>query len=432
MLRHLLPNVLGPLSVAATFYMAMAILLEAALSFLGLGVKPPAPSWGNMVNLATNANTLRTCPGCGCRPRSPSRSSCWPSTSWATGCATPSTRGPCGVVEPTATAGEPLLLVEDLRVEFVGRRTVRAVRGLSYQLAAGEALGLVGESGSGKSVSALSLLRLLPEQATRVTATHVEFQGRELTSLSTSQLEDIRGDRIGFVFQDPLVYLNPVLTVGEQIGESLRRHRGASKAEAMARGAVLLTQVGIPDAASRLKDYPHQFSGGMRQRAMIAMALACDPVLLIADEPTTALDVTIQAQILDLLRQLRQEQGMALLIITHDLGVVAGIADRLAVMYAGRIVETGPTEVVLAQPRHPYTVGLLRSLPRLDRPRQAALTPIEGSPPDLASDIVGCPFRPRCGRAIDRCATEDPPLVTIDRPDRSVACWSPTPDGAAA
>jgi len=329
-------------------------------------------------------------------------------------------------------ASQPLLRVEDLRVEFVGRRTVRAVRGLTYELAPGEAMGLVGESGSGKSVSALSLLRLLPEQATRVTAAHVEFQGRELTSLTSVELEDIRGDRIGFVFQDPLVYLNPVLTVGEQIGESLRRHRGASKAEAMARGAALLAQVGIPNAEDRLKDYPHQFSGGMRQRAMVAMALACDPVLLIADEPTTALDVTIQAQILDLLRQLRQDQGMALLLITHDLGVVAGIAERLAVMYAGRIVETGPTNVVLSRPRHPYTVGLLRSLPRLDRPRQAALTPIEGSPPDLASDIVGCPFRPRCSRAMDRCASDDPPLIAIDQPERAVACWSPTPDGAAA
>ncbi len=347
-------------------------------------------------------------------------------------CGTRSTHARCVVAERTAGASQPLLRVEDLRVEFVGRRTVRAVRGLTYELGPGEALGLVGESGSGKSVSALSLLRLLPERATRVTAAHIEFQGRELMGLTSAELEDIRGDRIGFVFQDPLVYLNPVLTVGEQIGESLRRHRSASTTEAMARGAALLTQVGIPKAESRLKDYPHQFSGGMRQRAMIAMALACQPVLLIADEPTTALDVTIQAQILDLLRKLRQQQGMGLLIITHDLGVVAGIAERLAVMYAGRIVETGPTNVVLSRPRHPYTVGLLRSLPRLDRPRQAALTPIEGSPPDLASDIVGCPFRPRCSRAIDRCATDDPPLIAIDQPDRAVACWSPTPDGAAA
>jgi oligopeptide/dipeptide ABC transporter ATP-binding protein len=243
-------------------------------------------------------------------------------------------------------------------------------------------------------------------------------------SLPIHDLEDLRGDRIGFVFQDPLVFLNPVLTVGEQITESLRRHRGASKREAAERAAALLTLVGIPNAAARLADFPHQFSGGMRQRAMIAMALACDPVLLIADEPTTALDVTIQAQILDLLRTLRREQGMALLIITHDLGVVAGITDRLAVMYAGRVVETGSTRELLRTPRHPYTAGLLRSLPRLDQPRQAELTPIEGSPPDLASELIGCPFRSRCRNAIERCASEDPPMASIDA-GRGVACWNP-------
>jgi oligopeptide/dipeptide ABC transporter ATP-binding protein len=301
---------------------------------------------------------------------------------------------------------------------------VRAVRGLSYRLAPGEALGLVGESGSGKSVSALSLLRLLPEKSARITSGTARFEGIDLLAIPRSQLEDIRGDRIGFVFQDPLVYLNPVLTVGEQIVESLRRHRGTSKEAAADRAAALLTLVGIPNARARLGDYPHQFSGGMRQRAMIAMALACDPVLLVADEPTTALDVTIQAQILDLLRQLRREQGMALLIITHDLGVVAGITDRLAVMYAGRVVETGPTRDLLRTPRHPYTAGLLRSLPRLDQPRQAELTPIEGSPPDLAAELTGCPFRPRCARALDRCATDDPPMAPAGDA-RGVACWNP-------
>jgi len=319
---------------------------------------------------------------------------------------------------------EPLLAVEDLRVEFAGTRPVRAVRGLSYELAPGEALGLVGESGSGKSVSALSLLRLLPPKVARITSGTAMFEGVDLLAIPTGQLEDVRGSRIGFVFQDPLVYLNPVLTVGEQIVESLRRHRGTGKAVAADRAADLLTLVGIPNARARLDDYPHQFSGGMRQRAMIAMSLACDPVLLIADEPTTALDVTIQAQILDLLRRLRREQGMALLIITHDLGVVAGITDRLAVMYAGRVVETGPTRDLLRTPRHPYTAGLLRSLPRLDQPRQAELTPIEGSPPDLASELVGCPFRPRCARALDRCATDDPPLTPAGDA-RGVACWNP-------
>jgi oligopeptide/dipeptide ABC transporter ATP-binding protein len=322
----------------------------------------------------------------------------------------------------------PLLDVDGLRVEFPGPRPVHAVRGLTYQLAPGEALGLVGESGSGKSVSALSLLRLLPPKVSRVTAGQAVFQGVDLLSLPEPRLEDVRGERIGFVFQDPLAYLNPVLTVGEQITESLRRHRHVSATAATERAAELLTQVGIPDARRRLREVPFQFSGGMRQRAMIAMALACDPVLLIADEPTTALDVTIQAQILELLRRLRAEKGMALLIITHDLGVVAGIADRLAVMYAGRIVETGPTREVLRHPRHPYTTGLLRSLPRLDRPRQAALTPIEGAPPDLAAVPAGCPFRPRCARAIDRCATVDPPLEpTIPGGPHQVACWSPIP-----
>jgi oligopeptide/dipeptide ABC transporter ATP-binding protein len=327
---------------------------------------------------------------------------------------------------PAPAAGEPLLAVDDLRVEFAGARPVRAVRGLSYTLAPGEALGLVGESGSGKSVSALSLLRLLPAKAARITSGTAHFGGVDLLAIPQAQLEDIRGDRVGFVFQDPLVFLNPVLTVGEQISESLRRHRGAGKAEAADRATHLLELVGIPNARARLKDYPHQFSGGMRQRAMIAMALACDPVLLIADEPTTALDVTIQAQILDLLRELRREQGMALLIITHDLGVVAGITDRLAVMYAGRVVETGPTRDLLRAPRHPYTSGLLRSLPRLDQPRQAELLPIEGSPPDLAADLRGCPFRPRCARALDRCATDDPAMEPAG-PARSVACWNPVP-----
>ncbi|MFO1539657.1 MAG: ABC transporter ATP-binding protein, partial [Chloroflexota bacterium] len=270
---------------------------------------------------------------------------------------------------------EPLLAVADLRVEFAGARPVRAVRGLGYTVGPGEAIGLVGESGSGKSVSALSLLRLLPEKAARITSGTAVFEGTDLLTVPRPQLEDIRGRRIGFVFQDPLVFLNPVLTVGEQIAEPLRRHRGATRAEAADRAADLLTQVGIPNARARLHDFPHQLSGGMRQRAMIAMSLACDPALLIADEPTTALDVTIQAQILDLLRRLRRERGMALLLITHDLGVVAGVTDRLVVMYAGRAVETGPTRDVLRAPRHPYTAGLLRSLPRLDLPRQVELTP---------------------------------------------------------
>jgi oligopeptide/dipeptide ABC transporter ATP-binding protein len=346
------------------------------------------------------------------------------------GCETRLIRGRRDVVEPV-NSPQPLLSVEGLRVEFrTSERTVRAVRGLTYRMDAGEALGIVGESGCGKSVSALALQRLLPTAAAEITAGHVFFEGDDLTIVSAERIQDVRGGRIGMIFQDPLAFLNPVLTVGDQISESLRRHRGMDKDAAMRRAEELLTSVGIPGAAQRVKDYPHQFSGGMRQRAMVAMALACDPVLLIADEPTTALDVTIQAQILDLLRELRREQGMALLIITHDLGVVAGITDRIAVMYAGRIVETGSTRALLKYPRHPYTQGLLRSLPRIDRPRELELTPIEGSPPDLAAELVGCPFRPRCGRAIDRCASDDPPLVADPEAGdegRELACWSPVP-----
>jgi len=316
------------------------------------------------------------------------------------------------IVRDGPRPGTPLLAVHDLRVEFAGRgRVVRAVRGLSYDISPGETVGLVGESGSGKSVSALSLLGLLPKRVGRVTAGSAVFQGEDLLHLPEDRLRKIRGARIAMIFQDPLSSLNPVLTIGRQITEAIETHRGVSARDAKKRAVELLELVGIPGPASRINDYPHQFSGGMRQRAMIAMALSCEPSLLIADEPTTALDVTIQAQILELLRRLRTELGMAVLLITHDLGVVAGFADRLAVMYAGRLVELGPTETVLADPAHPYTIGLLRSLPRLDRPRQAALTPIEGSPPDLASNLEGCPFAPRCAWRLDRCWTDDPPLV---------------------
>jgi oligopeptide/dipeptide ABC transporter ATP-binding protein len=318
------------------------------------------------------------------------------------------------VVRGGPSTGTPLLSVKDLHVEFSGRgRTVRAVRGLSYDIGPGETIGLVGESGSGKSVSALSLLGLLPKRVGKVTAGSALFEGQEILGLSDDQLRKIRGARIAMIFQDPLSTLNPVLTIGRQITEAIETHRDVTDKQARTRATELLELVGIPDAAARLDNYPHQFSGGMRQRAMIAMALSCEPSLLIADEPTTALDVTIQAQILELLRRLREELHMAVLLITHDLGVVAGFADRLAVMYAGRMVELGPTEIVLSDPAHPYTVGLLRSLPRLDRPRQVALSPIEGSPPDLASDLQGCPFAPRCAWRLDVCTTVDPSLVTV-------------------
>ena len=334
------------------------------------------------------------------------------------------------IVRDGPRPGAPLLSVQDLHVEFAGRgRVVRAVRGLSYEIRAGETIGLVGESGSGKSVSALSLLGLLPRRVGRVVSGSALFEGQEILHLSEERLRKIRGERIAMIFQDPLSSLNPVLTIGRQITEAIEAHRGVSHKQARTRAAELLELVGIPGAAQRLDNYPHQFSGGMRQRAMIAMALSCEPSLLIADEPTTALDVTIQAQILELLRRLRTELHMAVLLITHDLGVVAGFADRLAVMYAGRLVELGPTETLLADPAHPYTVGLLRSLPRLDRPRQEALTPIEGSPPDLASELRGCPFAPRCAWRIDLCATVDPPLLPVreraggaNAIDHSAAC----------
>jgi oligopeptide/dipeptide ABC transporter ATP-binding protein len=319
--------------------------------------------------------------------------------------------------------GGPLLTVEGLRVTFTGERTVHAVRGLSYEIGPGERLGLVGESGSGKSVSTLALLGLLPAHSSEVTGSAV-FAGQELIGASDRTLRAIRGAKVSMVFQDPLISLNPVLTIGRQITETVRVHTGLSKSAANERAVELLQLVGIAAPQRRVHAYPHELSGGMRQRAMIAMALSCQPALLIADEPTTALDVTVQAQILELLRRLRAELGMATLLITHDMGVVAGFVDRLAVMYAGRIVEIGPTQQVLSNPAHPYTVGLLRSLPRLDRPRQAELLSIEGAPPDLSTEPVGCPFRPRCAWAIDQCATEDPPLESAG-PGRAHACWSP-------
>jgi oligopeptide/dipeptide ABC transporter ATP-binding protein len=320
---------------------------------------------------------------------------------------------------------EPLLAVEDLRVEFNTRRgTVRAVRGLSYRLAAGETLGIVGESGSGKSVAALAALGLLPPRTAKITAGSVRFRGEELVGRPEKRLRAIRGTGIALIFQDPLSSLNPVLTIGRQITEQLETHGKASGRAATRRAVELLERVGIPDPERRVRQFPHELSGGMRQRAMIAMALSCEPAVLIADEPTTALDVTIQAQILELLAELRESLDMAVLLITHDLGVVAGFADRVAVMYAGRVVEQGATAGLLANPAHPYTAGLLAAIPRLDRPRQAALTPIAGAPPDLGADLRGCPFRPRCPRALETCATVDPPLEPVVG-ERLAACWAP-------
>jgi oligopeptide/dipeptide ABC transporter ATP-binding protein len=319
---------------------------------------------------------------------------------------------------------EPLLSVEDLHVEFwTSRGTVYAVNGITFDIAPGETPGIVGESGCGKSVTALAVLGLL-SRAGRVTAGTAMFEGRDLLGLSDDALRKIRGRDIAIIFQDPMTSLNPVLTVGRQLREALQTHFDLGKKEADERAAELLDRVGIPGPKMRLRDYPHQFSGGMRQRAMIAMAIACEPKLLIADEPTTALDVTIQAQILELLRELVSEQDAALILITHDLGVVAGHCERVNVMYAGTIAEAGSATQLFAHPRHPYTLGLLRSIPRLDAKRKEALTPIEGAPRDMLKPPDACPFQPRCRNAIDICVQEVPPLRELEA-GHYAACFNP-------
>ncbi len=318
----------------------------------------------------------------------------------------------------------PLLEVIDLHTEFrTGAGLVRAVDGISYTVDPGETVAIVGESGSGKSVSALSLLRLIPDPPGRVTQGRVIFAGRDLMQLSEEQMRNVRGGDIGMVFQEPMTSLNPVLTIGRQITETIEQHRGHDPVAAQRRAIELLGLVGIADSERRLKQYPHQLSGGMRQRIMIAIALACDPKLIIADEPTTALDVTIQAQILELMQSLTRRLGVALIIITHNLGVVARYASRVNVMYAGRIVESGSAAALYHDPHHPYTLALLRSVPRLDRPRQARLDPIEGSPPDLTRLDRGCSFRPRCRFAIARCAEAPPPLEAAGAPGQFAACY---------
>ncbi len=326
----------------------------------------------------------------------------------------------------SAAADSTLLAVDDLRVEFKTQRgIVHAVNGISFAIDAGETLGIVGESGCGKSVTALALLGILSRNGRVVSGTTM-FGGRDLLQLSQREQRHVRGKEIAMIFQDPMTSLNPVLTVGRQIREPLQTHFGLDKNAAEARAVDLLDQVGIPSAKARVDDYPHQFSGGMRQRAMIAMALACEPKLLIADEPTTALDVTIQAQILDLLRELVAERDTALILITHDLGVVAGMCERVNVMYAGMFMETAPAEQLFGSPRHPYTLGLLQSVPRLDAPRRAKLRPIEGAPRDMLSPPQACPFQPRCRYEVAASREEVPPLVQIE-PGHYVACFNPVP-----
>jgi oligopeptide/dipeptide ABC transporter ATP-binding protein len=321
---------------------------------------------------------------------------------------------------------EPLLSVEDLRVQFwTGGGTVYAVNGISFEIAPGETLGIVGESGCGKSVTALSLLGLLP-RAGRVKGGTARFDDRDLLQLKDRELRKLRGKEIGMIFQDPMTSLNPVLTIGRQLREPLEEHFGMSRKQATARAAELVERVGIPSPKARLSDYPHQFSGGMRQRAMIAMALACKPKLMIADEPTTALDVTIQAQILALLRELVTEENTALILITHDLGVVAGMCERVNVMYAGMFMETGSAEQLFEHPRHPYTLGLLQSVPRLDAAQRTKLQAIEGAPRNMLQPPSACPFQPRCRYEVELSSQELPPLVETE-PGHQVACFNPVP-----
>jgi oligopeptide/dipeptide ABC transporter ATP-binding protein len=317
-----------------------------------------------------------------------------------------------------------LLEVVDLETQFATRNgVVRAVDGVSWDVGEGETVALVGESGCGKSVSALSIMRLISPPAGRIVGGRILFKGRDLLTLSEEEMRRVRGREIAMIFQEPMTSLNPVLTIGRQLTEGLETHLGLAPAAARARAIELLAMVGIPDPGRRLSQYPHQFSGGMRQRMMIAMALACEPALVLADEPTTALDVTIQAQILELMKDLSRRLGVAMLIITHNLGVVARYADRVNVMYAGRIIERGTARELYGNPRHPYTLGLLRSVPRLDEPRRARLNPIDGQPPDLTRLPAGCAFAPRCAFRVERCLSEAPPLRAIGPAGHVTACW---------
>jgi oligopeptide transport system ATP-binding protein len=317
-----------------------------------------------------------------------------------------------------------LLQVKDLKTQFFTQDgVVNAVNGVTFDLYEEETLGIVGESGSGKSVTALSLMGLIPQPPGKITNGEVLFKGKNLVGLPEDEMRKIRGKEIAMIFQDPMTSLNPVLTISRQIGEALQLHMDMDRAAARKRTIELLKLVGIPSAADRIDDYPHQFSGGMRQRVMIAMALSCNPKLLIADEPTTALDVTIQAQILDLIKRLKREFGTAVMMITHDLGVVAGMCDRVQVMYAGHLVEQARVEQLYADPRHPYTLGLIRSVPRLDEARKERLEPIPGLPPDLVNVPPGCPFYPRCSFHMPVCLEQRPLLRPVDGA-HTAACWA--------
>jgi oligopeptide transport system ATP-binding protein len=324
---------------------------------------------------------------------------------------------------------DPLLDVKGLETQFkTPDGIIHAVNGVSFALEEGETLGVVGESGCGKSVTMLSVLRLISMPPGKIVAGEAFFRGQDLLKMSQEEIRHVRGAQIAMVFQDPMTSLNPVLTIGVQMEEPLMLHLGMNRKQARARSAELLSMVGIPRAKDRLTDYPHQFSGGMRQRVMIAMALSCDPQILIADEPTTALDVTIQAQIIELSKRLRDELGMAIIWITHDLGVIAGLARRVSVMYGGYIIEEAPVNELYANPQHPYTIGLLGSLPRLDTQERHRLFSIEGLPPVLYEKPNACPFAPRCKWVMERCWKENPALEMI-APEHRAACWVDTQTG---
>lgn len=328
-------------------------------------------------------------------------------------------------MEAASQAGtsKPVLEVSDLQTVFWSRKTkMCAVNGVSFHLKSGEILGVVGESGSGKSVTMMSLMKLLPTPPAEVVSGKVRLGDKDLLSLDPSEMRKVRGGEVGFIFQDPMTSLNPVFTVCYQLMEPLRSHFGLRRSDARKRAIELLSLVGIPSPQDRINDYPHQFSGGMRQRVMIAIALACHPRVLIADEPTTALDVTIQAQILDLIRKLRREIGMSIIWITHDLGVVAGIADRVMIMYGGLVVECAAVDDLFANPRHPYTRALLEALPRADMAGQERLKSVAGQPPLLTAFPTSCPFTPRCSHVFERCRSERPPLMPVSE-DHDAACW---------
>jgi oligopeptide/dipeptide ABC transporter ATP-binding protein len=317
-----------------------------------------------------------------------------------------------------------LLKIDSLQTYFFSAAgVVKAVDGISFDVNQGETIAIVGESGCGKSVSALSILRLVADPPGRIIGGSICFRDRDLLTLSDEEIREVRGKDIAMVFQEPMTSLNPVLTIGRQLTETMEQHLDTTRDQAVERAIELLGMVGISDPERRLRQYPHHFSGGMRQRVMIAMALCCEPKLIIADEPTTALDVTVQAQILELMKDLTQRLGVALIIITHNLGIVARYADRVNVMYAGRIIESGTAHDIYHHPRHPYTLALLRSVPRLDRPRRARLDPVQGQPPDLSRLGAGCSFRPRCSFAVARCANQSPELEPVDGGDHLAACW---------